>query len=478
MDASALYWWLVTDFVSRLLPAHQAKLRRTRPRVIRRVAVAAASGQAARLPTPLLPVLAWCVLAFAAGGAATAAQGGMSRSSVYRQVSVLADLGRKLFFDPRLSNSGQLSCASCHDPAHAYGPPTARSVEAGGKDMSRVGLRAVPSLRYSQVTPHFTEHFFDSDDEPNAGVDNGPTGGLTWDGRADRGRDQARLPLLSSSEMANDSPAAIVVHVKKSTYANLLRDAFGAAIFDNTEKAFAGVLQAFEAFEQQHTEFYPYSSRYDAYLAGKAALTAPETRGLAVFNDPAKGNCAHCHPSALGADGTPPQFTDYGFAALGIPRNMDIPANADPAFYDLGLCGPLRTDLRNHPEYCGMFKTPTLRNVALRHSFFHNGVFHTLKEVLGFYAERDTNAGKWYRRNADGTVRKFDDLPARYHANINIEPPFDRHAGDAPALSAQDIDDIIAFLQTLNDGTLDDRRQPKVSPSERRPARREASGRF
>jgi cytochrome c peroxidase len=415
------------------------------------------------MPTVLLPVLVACLLTIAAGNTAMAAQRGMSRNSVYRQVSVLAALGRKLFFDPRLSSSGQLSCASCHDPAHAYGPPTARPVEAGGKDMSRFGFRAVPSLRYAQVTPYFTEHFFDSDDEPNAGVDNGPTGGLTWDGRADRGRDQARLPLLSSSEMANESPAVVVARVKKSPYASLLRDAFGTAIFDNTEKAFTGVLQALEAFEQQHTEFYPYSSRYDAYLIGKAVLTAQEARGLAVFNDPAKGNCAHCHPSALGADGTPPQFTDYGFAALGVPRNMDIPANADPAFYDLGLCGPLRTDLRRHPEYCGMFKTPTLRNVALRRSFFHNGVFHTLKEVLSFYAERDTNAGKWYRRNADGTVRKFDDLPPGYHANVNIEPPFDRHAGDEPVLSAQEIDDIVAFLQTLNDGTLDGKRQPKVS---------------
>jgi len=100
-----------------------------------------------------------------------------------------------------------------------------------------------------------------------------------------------------------------------------------------------------------------------------------------------------------------------------------------------------------------MFKTPTLRNVALRHSFFHNGVFHTLKEVLGFYAERDTNAGKWYRRNQDGTVRKFDDLPLRDITQTSTSNrPFDRHAGDEPVLSAQDIDDIIAFLQTLNDG--------------------------
>lgn len=403
-----------------------------------------------------------CLLAIAGSSAAWGAERGISRKLVYRQVSILAELGRMLFLDPGLSASGLLSCASCHDPAHAYGPPNARPVQAGGKDMRQMGLRAVPSLRYAQVTPHFTEHFFDDDDERNAGVDNGPTGGLTWDGRADRARRQARLPLLSTLEMANESSSVVVKHVKQSSYAGLLRKAFGATIFDNKEKAFAGVLEALEAFEQRPTEFYPYSSRYDAYLAGKAALTDKEARGLATFNNPKKGNCSHCHPSALGADGTPPQFTDYGFAALGVPRNMNIPANADPAFYDLGLCGPLRTDLREHPEYCGMFKTPTLRNVASRHSFFHNGVFHTLKEVLSFYAERDTNPQRWYRSNTGDAVRKFDDLPSRYHANVNIEPPFDRHAGDEPVLSEREIGDIIAFLQTLDDGHMADKQQAQI----------------
>jgi cytochrome c peroxidase len=217
-----------------LSASNHAKLRRSyaRATVSRKVAISVAFGQASRMLPRLLPVLVWCLLTIAASSTAMAAQRGISRSSFYRQVSVLTELGRKLFFDPGLSASGQRSCASCHDPAHAYGPPTARSVEAGGKDMREVGLRAVPSLRYSQVTPHFTEHFFDSDDEPNAGVDNGPTGGLTWDGRADRGRDQARLPLLSPSEMANESPAVIVAHVKRSTYAPLLRNVFGTTIFE------------------------------------------------------------------------------------------------------------------------------------------------------------------------------------------------------------------------------------------------------
>jgi cytochrome c peroxidase len=379
----------------------------------------------------------------------------MSRAEVYAQVNLLTELGRQLFFDPTLSASGRLACASCHDPAHAYGPPDERAVMPGGKDMRQSGLRAVPSLRYLQATPAFTEHFRDSDDEGDASVDNGPTGGLTWDGRVDRGRDQARLPLLSALEMANDSPAAVVAAVRQSPHADLLRRAFGTDVFADPERAFDGILQALEAYEQRYTEFYPYSSKYDAFLDGKAELTAREARGLALFNDPEKGNCAHCHLSARSNDGAPPQFTDYGLAALGVPRNPAIPANADPAFYDLGMCGPLRRDLSDRSEYCGMFKSPSLRNVALRRAFFHNGVFRTLRQVMEFYVERDTHPEKWYPRGADGTVRKFDDLPAQYHANVNIEPPFDRHLGDPPRLSSEEIDDVIAFLQTLTDGYRD-----------------------
>ena len=91
-----------------------------------------------------------------------------------------------------------------------------------------------------------------------------------------------------------------------------------------------------------------------------------------------------------------------------------IPANRDPNFYDLGLCGPERTDFKDRGEYCGLFKTPSLRNVAPRKSFFHNGVvFHTLREAVAFYATRDTNPEQWYPRNPDGSIRKYDDLPAQ-----------------------------------------------------------------
>ncbi|MEP6567997.1 MAG: cytochrome-c peroxidase, partial [Mesorhizobium sp.] len=180
-------------------------------------------------------------------------------------------------------------------------------------------------------------------------------------------------------------------------------------------------------------------------------LSAQELRGRTLFEDETKGNCASCHLSEPANDGEPPQFTDYGFLGIGVPRNPAIAANADPNYFDLGLCGPLRTDLKGRGEYCGLFRTPTLRNVALRKSFFHNGYFHSLRDAVAFYASRDTDPGRWYPKAADGTARKNDDLPKAYWPNLNQDPPFGKKPGDKPALTDPEIDDIVAFLQTLTD---------------------------
>ena len=364
------------------------------------------------------------------------------------QASALAALGAQLFSDPALSASGKVACATCHDPKHDFGPANTQAVQRGGADGRSFGVRAVPSLKYTQNTPPFTEHFVDDDGDDS--VDQGPAGGRTWDGRAQSFHDQARLPLFSSFEMANKDSEAVIAKVQAG-YAAQFRAVFGDKVFDDKSLAFKGVLMALEAYQQSPADFYPYSSKYDAYLNKEATLSAQELRGLAAFNDTERGNCARCHPSAK-VKGALPQFTDFGFAALGAPRNAAIPVNADRRYYDLGLCGPLRTDLRDRHEYCGLFRTPTLRNVARRPVYLHNGVFHSLSEVVRFYAERDTKPEKWYPRASDGRILKFDDLPAAYVANLDTQPPFDRRAGDAPALSDQDIEDIVAFLQALSDG--------------------------
>ncbi|MDB5361689.1 MAG: cytochrome-c peroxidase [Rhodospirillales bacterium] len=375
----------------------------------------------------------------------------MTRAAVRQQTRALQDLGARMFRDPALSASGKLACASCHDPAHGFGPPNDLAVQMGGADMKQPGTRAVPSLTYLEATPAFTEHFFDSEDDGDESIDNGPTGGLTWDGRVDRGREQARIPLLSAYEMANNDEASAAGRIEAAGYAAQLRRILGVKLA-GPDAVFDAAVAALEVYEQDYRVFYPYSSKYDAYLAGKATLAPAEARGLALFEDPDKGNCASCHLSRRANNGAPPEFTDYGMIALGVPRNRTIPANADPGHVDLGLCGPERTDFKDRPDYCGRFKTPSLRNVAQRQVFMHNGVFHSLKQVLEFYVGRDTDPGKWYAHNADGTVRKYDDLPAAYRDNVNVDPPFDRKPGQAPALDARGIDDIIAFLGTLNDG--------------------------
>jgi cytochrome c peroxidase len=398
-----------------------------------------------------------------AGGPASTAPGGLAEEPLpfdpappigpaLARVSALTELGRKLFNDATLSASGKMACASCHSPAHGFGPPDAAPVRMGGANLDRPGTRAVPSLAYGQFSPFFDEHHYEEDDEADGGLDVGPTGGRTWDGRVNRGRDQAGIPLLAPHEMANTDAASVVAKVAAADYAGDLRALYGGKIFGDPVRAFAAISEALEVYQEHPPEFAAFTSKYDAFLLGRAQLTEQELRGLAAFNDPQRGNCAHCHISRLSSRGALPLFTDFGLVAVGVPRNKAIPANADPAYFDLGLCGPDRRDLADHKEYCGMFKTPSLRNVALRPVFFHNGVMSKLREAVAFYADRDVNQARWYPINKDGTVRQYDDLPAEYLKNLNREPPFDRNLGDAPSLNEQEITDITVFLMTLTDG--------------------------
>ena len=370
----------------------------------------------------------------------------------YARAAAISALGRQIFFDPGLSASGTMSCATCHDPANHFGPPNALPVQRGGPKLDRSGTRATPGLTYVASTPFFTEHYYESEDEGDESVDQGPAGGRTWDGRVNRARDQATIPLLASNEMANSSEASVVAHAAAAPYASQMRRIYGDSIFRDAHRAFAAIGEALEAYQQTPAEFSPFTSKYDAFLRGQTELTAQEARGLAVFNDPARGNCVHCHKSQLSPVGRLPMFTDSGYVAVGVPRNNEIPANRDPKHFDLGACGPNRKDLASRPEFCGLFKAPTLRNVASRKSFYHNGVFHSLEDAVAFYATRDTNPERWYPVGPNGEVKKFDDLPAEYQSNINFEPPFGRHPGEPPAMSTQDIADIVAFLRTLTDG--------------------------
>ena len=365
---------------------------------------------------------------------------------------LIAELGRKIFFDTKLSASGRQSCATCHDPEHAYAPANGLSVQLGGPNLDQQGARAVPSLRYVlNKTPFWNKPYVASLGERiREGVES-PSGGFGWDGRFNTLHEQAAFPLMANNEMANVSAAQISEKLAAADYAPQFRQAFGAHIFDSPSRVYGAALDAIEQFELNDASFHPYSSKFDAFLDGKVALSASEARGLALFNDPARGNCASCHIDVKGQDGSHPLLTNFQYEALGVPRNGEILGNADQAYFDKGVCGPARADLDGHADLCGLFKTPSLRNVASRGAFFHNGYFHTLKAALEFYVQRDTRPESWYPRTGK-EVTKFDDLPVSERVNVNvIDLPMNNHRGAQPIWNDRDIDDVIAFLLTLTD---------------------------
>lgn len=391
----------------------------------------------------LLPAaLLLASLAACSGGGGSSSAPSPTPPVVEAGLSQAAKLGELIFKDQSLSASGKQSCATCHSPDKAHGPTNNLSAQLGGANGDVQGFRAAPSLRYLNQNPAF---FFAKDGTP--------TGGIDRDGRAQSLAEQAERPFLAPHEMANASKQDVIDKLKKAPYVEQFRAQFGAAILDNAEQAFSRMTFALQAYQLEDAEFHPFDSKYDQFLAGKAKLSDQELRGLALFNDPTKGNCIGCHTSARGADGAPPLFTDFTFDNLGVPRNKKLAATADPAYFDLGLCGPDRTDLTARTDLCGAFKVPTLRNVATRQTFFHNGAFDNLKDVVAFYVRRDTNPEEWYPTGADGVVQKFNDLPPQYRKNVNTtEVPYNRQPGMAPALSPSEIDDVVTFLGTLTDG--------------------------
>ena len=159
-------------------------------------------------------------------------------------------------------------------------------------------------------------------------------------------------------------------------------------------------------------------------------LTVTQLKGLALFNDVTKGNCAACHPTTDYTDDQgnvyPPLFTDFTYDNLGIPTNWRVYELAGGAPPDNGLGG--REDIMDPAEY-GKFKVPTLRNVAKTAPYGHNGYFPTLKEIVNFYNTRD--AGAWDDPEVPATVNTTE------LGNLG--------------LSRQEEWQIVAFLKSLTD---------------------------
>lgn len=396
------------------------------------------SGRVSRRVQVSIAMLALSIGLGACGGAADKSSAAPSGDTM----SPAAAVGEKIFKDQSLSASGRMACATCHDAALGHASPFSEAIVLGGANLDQPGTRVPPALGYLRFNSGF--HFE---------ADGTPTGGFTWDGRANSLADQARVPFLAANEMANPDMESVVLKLRAAPYAQEFKAAFGADVFANPAIAFDRAVFALERYQREDPDFARFSSKFDAFTAGKAKFTDQEVRGLALFNRADKGNCAGCHPSTKPANAPAALFTDFTYDSLGVPRNNSIPANLDAGYTDLGLCGPARADLSSRSELCGAFKVPSLRNVGLRKRFFHNGQFDSLEQVVRFYVTRDTNPELWFPLDALGNPILFNDLPEAQRGNVNVtEVPYNLKRGDAPFLDESEIQDVVAFLRTLTDG--------------------------
>ncbi len=244
------------------------------------------------------------------------------------------DLGRYLFFDPILSKDGTVSCATCHDPAHALTDGLSKSVGILGKPVAR----SAPSL-YNVA---FLQSFF-------------------WDGRASSLEEQMQGPLFADDEMGNSPENLLNTLNGIEAYRTLFREAFPS---EENEITLDEIYTALAAFESSLISL---NSRYDQYAHGyHQALTKDEIEGLNVFRS-FVARCAECH--------TPPLFTNQQIAVIGIPEEGGNPL-------DPGAQIP-----QNDPSVRGGFKVPSLRNVAKTAPYMHAGQFKSLREAAQFYTK-------------------------------------------------------------------------------------------
>jgi cytochrome c peroxidase len=360
------------------------------------------------------------------------------------------ELGKMLFFDSNLSTPPGQACAVCHAPEVGFTGPDSAINAAGsvypGAVHTRFGNRKPPNSSYGGESPVL---FYDDIDEVWIG-------GMFWDGRAtgwtlgDPLAEQAQGPFLNPLEQNNPNPKSVCLKVRASSYSMLFEDVWGPGSLDcvrdvaGTYEKIARSIAAYEKSEEAN----PFTSKYDAFLAGQATLTQEETWGLELFEG--KAMCSACHLSDPGPNGEPPLFTDFTYDNLGVPKNPANPFygmprkwNPDGAnWVDYGLGGFLMSAGFDEDVYepeLGKHKVPTLRNVDLRpyagfvKAYGHNGYFQSLEEITHFYNTRDVDP-MWPDPEVSMNVNE-DEL-----GNLGLSP--DEEAA------------IVAFMKTLSDGYM------------------------
>lgn len=282
------------------------------------------------------------------------------------------ELGKMLFFDPRLSGDKNMSCATCHSPVFGWsdGLPTA----LGNK-----------SMVLGRASPVITNTAYNSIQ--------------MWDGRKSTLEDQALGPMMANEEMNMNLTELIAFLSSNSEYSSLF-----AKAYPNEPVGEVTLAKALASFERTVVSR---NSPFDQWVQGDAkALTPEQVRGFKVFMDPKKGNCEVCHSS--------PNFTDDGFHNLGLASWGD--ENPDVGRYSQRPLNMMK----------GAFKTPTIRDITLSGPYFHDGSASTLKKVVEHYV-----AGGIVKTNispnfiaADLTESEVQDMVAFMQALTTEQEPF------------------------------------------------------
>jgi cytochrome c peroxidase len=343
----------------------------------------------------------------------------------------LADLGRALCFDSRLSAGRNLSCASCHDPARAFSESRDNGVGRAaslGDDGRSLGDRNAPALTYAMLTPSFGRN-----------ADGHYQGGLFVDGRAANLAEQAREPILSRAEMALPIAALGGRLAEDPAYADTFRALLGPAAIASPDRTLHSVATAIAAYESTG-EFAPFDSRYDRYLRGEVELTREEETGRVLFFSELI-NCNRCHLVDRREHRHNEVFTNYRYHNIGVPANLRLrevngrgSGHADP-----GLAG---NPAVNDAAQAGRFRVPSLRNVAVTSPYMHNGVFEKLETAILFY-------NRFLLGNTASLVNPETGQPwrpAEVPDTVDVEL-----LRDGQPLTVERVAYLVAFLETLTD---------------------------
>ncbi|MFI5247424.1 MAG: cytochrome-c peroxidase [Nitrospirales bacterium] len=259
------------------------------------------------------------------------------------------DLGKQLYFDGRLSKSGAIPCAFCHNPGTGFADPRQTSIGIGGG----VGGRQAPTV-YNTAFNHLQ----------------------FWDGRARSLEEQAIGPIQNPIEMGETHENVVSKLKKIKGYQQQFRAVFG------TEVSLQGIAEAIAAYERTVIST---NSSFDKYVAGDPkAMDESAVRGMALFKG--KARCILCHNG--------PNFTDNQFHNLGVPQ-----------------VGPLKEDLGRYyvtkaEKDKAAFKTPTLRSITETAPYMHDGALKTLEEAVDFL-----NAGGGANPNLSTLVKPLNLTP-------------------------------------------------------------------